>query len=214
LMTPHVAFDVRGTVPPFSPVLRNEDGAFGSMLRTCAPESYIAFLPQSVEHAPPNARAAEFDQVLRSVSRVHANSIIRDLAATFEPAPGVTDPAVRLSAFGRYLTSLGNMPPAEFDALVRYQIMLAVGRRIEALTRAVDQNSGLPEPWAEDCTAVVTEGLRALTEDALAICDMPGATPYERERRFQRLLHRFGRLIEAWPTLLEASRDIRVARPL
>jgi hypothetical protein len=55
LMTLHAAFDVRATIPPFSPVLRNEDGAFGNMLRTCAPESYIAFLPWSVEHAPPDA---------------------------------------------------------------------------------------------------------------------------------------------------------------
>ena len=69
LMTPHVAFDVRATIPPFSPVLRNEDGAFGAVLRTCAPESYIGFLPWSVEHAPPDARTADFDQALRSVGR-------------------------------------------------------------------------------------------------------------------------------------------------
>ena len=214
LMTPNVAFDVRGTIPPFSPVLRNEDGAFGSMLRMCAPESYIAFLPPSIEHAPPDARAADFDDVLRAVSRVHANSIIRDLAAAYEPSPGVTDPAVRLSAFGRYLTSLGNMPPADFDALVRHQIMFAVGRRLDVVTRAVEQNSGLPEPWAEDCAAVVTEGLRAVTQEALVVYDIPGATPYERERGFQRLLYRFGRLIEAWPTLLGAAKDLRVAESL
>jgi hypothetical protein len=214
LMTPHVAFDVRATIPPFSPVLRNEDGAFGSMLRTCSPESYIAFLPWSVEHAPPDARAADFDQSLRAVSRVHANSVIRDFAAAHEPAPGVTDPAVRLSAFGRYLTSLGNMQPADFAALVRYQITFAVGRRIEALTRAVDQNSGQPEPWADDCRAVITEGLRSLTEDEPVVADISGTTADERHRRFQRLLYRFGRVIDAWPTLLEAAKDQRVAEAL
>jgi hypothetical protein len=214
LMTAHVAFDVRATIPPFSPVLRNEDGAFGNMLRTCVPESFIAFLPWSVEHAPLDARPADFDQVLRSVSRVHANSIIRDLADAYDPTPGMVDPAVRLSAFGRYLTALGTMPPAEFDALVRYQIMVAVGRRIEALTRAVNQNSGQPERWAEDCAAVMTEGLRALTEDPLVVADIPGATPDERHRRFQRLLYRFGRVIDAWPALLQAAVDLRVAQPL
>jgi len=214
LMTPHVAFDVRATIPPFSPVLRNEDGAFGYVLRTCAPESYIAFLPWSVEHAPRDARAADFDHVLRSVGRVHANSIIRDLAHAYEPAPGVADPAMRLRAFGRYLAALGAMPPADFDALVRYQIVAAVGRRIEALTRVVDQNSGQPERWAEDCAAVMTEGLRVLTEDALVVADIPGATPDERHRRFQRLLYRFGRLIDAWPALLRAATDLRVAQPL
>jgi hypothetical protein len=126
----------------------------------------------------------------------------------------MADPAVRLSAFGRYLTALGTMPPAEFDALVRYQIMVAVGRRIEALTRAINQNSGQPERWAEDCAAVMTEGLRALTEDALVVADIPGATTEERHRRFQRLLYRFGRLTDAWPALLEAAVDLRVAQPL
>jgi hypothetical protein len=214
LMTPHAAFDVRATIPPFSPVLRNEDGAFGNMLRTCAPESYIAFLPWSVEHAPPDARTADFDHVLRSVSRVHANSIIRDLAEAHEPTPGMGDPAVRLSAFGRYLAALGAMPPADFDALVRYQIVAAVGRRIEALTRVLDQNSGQPERWAQDCAAVRTEGLRVLTGDTLVVADIPGATTDERHRRFQRLLYRFGRLTDAWPALLQAAVDLRVAQPL
>jgi hypothetical protein len=145
---------------------------------------------------------------------VHANSIVRDLAQAYEPSPGLVDPAVRLSAFGRYLAALGAMPPADFDALVRYQIVAAVGRRIEALTRVLDQNSGQPERWAEDCAAVRTEGLRVLTEDTLVVADIPGATTDERHRRFQRLLYRFGRLIDAWPALLEAAVDLRVAQPL
>jgi hypothetical protein len=214
LMSAHVAFDVRGTIPPFSPVLRNSDGALGAVLRTCVPDSYTTFLPWSVEHAPQDARTADFDQALRSVGRVQANSIIRDLAHAYEPAPGVTDPAMRLRAFGRYLAALGVMPPADFDAFVRYQIIASVGRRIEALTRAVDQNSGQPERWAEDCAAAMTEGLRVLAEDALVVSDIPGATPDERHRRFQRLLYRFGRLIDAWPALLEAAADLRVAQPL
>ena len=214
LMTPNVALDVRATIPPFPPVLRNEDGVFGAVLRTCAPESYIGFLPWAVEHAPPDARTADFDQVLRSVGRVQANGIIRDLARAYEPAPGVADPAMRLSAFGRYLSALGAMPPADFDALVRYQITAAVGRRIEGLTRTVDQNNGRPERWAEDCATVMTEGLRVLTEDELVVTDIPGATPDERHRRFQRLLLRYGRLLDAWPALLDAAKHLRVAEPL
>ena len=214
LMMPHVALDVRAMIPPFSPVLRNSDGAFGAVLRTCAPEYYMAFLPWSVEHAPEDARAADFDQALRTVGRAYANSIIRDLAHGYEPAPGVTDPAMRLRSFGRYLTALGAMLPADFDALVRYQIMATVGRRIEMLTRAIDLNGGQPEQWAEDCAAVTAEGLRVLTEDTLVVADIPGDTADERHRRFQRLLHRFGRVIDAWPALLEAAADMRVARPL
>jgi hypothetical protein len=213
-MGAHVAFDVRAIIPPFPPVLRNSDGVFGDLLRTCAPESYIAFLPWLVEHTPPEARAVDFDQALHSTVRVRASDIICDLARAYDPAPAVADPATRLRAFGRYLSSLGTMPPADFDGLVRYHIVAAVGRRIEGLTRAIDRNSGQPAQWAEDCAAVMTEGMRVLTQDALVVADIPGTTPDERHRRFQRLLYRFGRVIDAWPALLDAAADLRVARPL
>jgi hypothetical protein len=214
LMAPNGAIDVRTLIPPFCPVLRNEDGAFGSMLRACGPESFLAFLPWSVEHSPPDARSADWDHVVHSVARVHANSIIRDLAAGYEPTPGIADPAARLSAFGRYLNALGTMVADDFDAFVRNHIMVAVGRRIEALTRAVEHHGDRPDSWANDCAAVMEEGLRALTEDSLIVCDVPGSTSDERYRRFQRLLHRFGRLIDAWPALLNAAKDLRVAKPI
>jgi len=214
LMTPNVAFDVRGIIPPFPPVLRNEDGAFGKILRACAPESYIAYLPWAVEHIPAEVRAADFDQFRQSIARVHANTIILNLADSHELTPGVTDPAIRLSAFGRYLTAIGNMPAEEFDAFARHQIALAVSRRVEALTRSIDQFGGEPEEWAVDAAEIAREGMRALTEDELVVDDLPGATAQETQRRFQRQLYRFGRVVEAWPALLEAARDLRIARPL
>ena len=212
-MTPHAAFDLRDTIPPFPPVLRNADGAFGSVLRTCAPESYVAFLPLSVEHSPPEPRSSDFDQILRSMGSVRANDIIRDIAHAYDPSPGVSDSVVRLQAFARYLIALGTMPAADFDPLVRYHITAAVGRRIEQLTRVVDQESG-PPSWADDCAAAAAEGLRALTEKELVIADVPGATADERCRRFQRALHRYGRVMEAWPVLLDAAKDLRVAEPV
>jgi len=214
LMTPHTAFDVRGVLPPFPPVARNADGVFGSALRTCAPESYTAFLPWSVEHRPPEARTADFDEILKFVGRPRANDVLRDIVNGFEPTPGVTDPAARLSALGHYLIALGKMPPADFDTFVRHQIAATVGRRIDRLTQMVNYHGGQPERWAEDCAQAASEGLRALTEDVLIVPDMPGNSPEERSRRFQRAIHRYGRVIEAWPALLEASRDLRVARPL
>jgi hypothetical protein len=213
-MTAHVAFDVRDTIPPFSPALRNSDGVFGALLRTCAPESYVAFLPWRIEHIPPDPRPTDFDQIVRSVSRVRTNDIIRDLAHAHDPAPGVVDANVRLRAFGQYLAALGAMPAADFDGMLHYQIMTTIGRRIERLTRAVNQENGEPAQWAEDCAAVIAEGHRALTEDELVVADIPGATADERHRRFQRLLYRFGRVLDAWPALLDAATELRVAEPL
>jgi hypothetical protein len=213
-MTPHAAFDVRDTIPPFPPVLRNADGAFGSILRTCAPESYVAFLPWSVEHSPPETRPPDFDQVLRFVGSVRANDILRDLVHAYEPSPGVNDAEVRLRALGQYLIALGTMPATDFDAFLRQQIAATVGRRIDRLTRVVERESGQPVAWAQDCVAVATAGLRALTEDELVVADISGTTADERHRRFQRLLYRFGRLIDAWPALLEAAKGQRVGEPL
>jgi hypothetical protein len=213
-MGAHVAFDVRDTIPPFPPVLRNSDGVFGVLLRTCMPQSYLAFLPWLVEHAPPELRAADFEQVLRSIGRVRASDVIRDLAHAYEPAPGVTEPTVRLPAFGQYLIGLGAMPSDDFDAFIRHQIVARVGSRIEGLTRTVNRYDGQPDGWAKDCVDVAAEGLRSLTEDEIGIADTPGNTPMERTRHFQRLIDRFGRIIEAWPRLLAAAGGMRVARPL
>ena len=213
-MGAHVAFDVRDVIPPFPPVQRNSDGVFGALLRTCMPQFYLGFLPLLVEHAPPETRAADFEQVLRSIGRVRANDVISDLARGYEPAPGVTAPTVRLGAFGSYLIGLGDMAPGDFDAFIRYQIVARVGNRIEALTRAVDRYGGQPEAWAKDCVDVAAEGLRALTEDEIGVVDTLGETPTERSRDLQRLVGRFGRIIEAWPALLAAASDMRVAKPI
>jgi hypothetical protein len=213
-MGAHVALDARATLPPFPPVLRNSDGVFGALLRACAPESHIGFLPCLVEHNPPDVRPADFDRVVRSVASVRANDIIRDLATSFEPAPGVVDPAVRLGAFGKYLVALGAMPSGDFDALARYQITAAVGRRIDRLTRAVNRNDSQPEQWAKDCEIVVAEGIRALSEDELVVADTAAPAGDEGPRRFQRLVDRFGHVVEAWPALLESARNVRVSVPL
>jgi hypothetical protein len=58
------------------------------------------------------------------------------------------------------------------------------------------------------------EGLRTLTDEQLFVADLPGATPDEKNRRFQRAIHRYGRVIDAWPALLEAATELRVAEPL
>lgn len=213
-MGAHVGLDVRDTIPPFPPLFRNSDGVFGALLRTSAPESYVTFLPWLVEHAPPETRPADFEKIVRSVSRVRANDIIRNLAIMYEPAPGVNDPRKRLQAIGRYLIALGEMPAADFDSLVRSEIASIVGRRLERLTRAVADYDGRPEAWGEDCTRVINEGIRAVTEDELVVADVPGPTVEQRHRRFQRVIHRFGRVIEAWSALLGAARELRVARPV
>jgi hypothetical protein len=178
------------------------------------PQYYLAFLPWLVEHAPPETRAADFEQVLRSIGRVRANDVIRDLAHAYEPAPGVIEPTVRLRAFGQYLMGLGAMPAGDFDAFIRYQIVARVGNRIEGLTRAVNRYGGQPDGWAKDCVDAAAEGLRVLTEDEIGVADAPGETPIDRTRHFQRVIDRFGRIIEAWPALLATAGGMRVARPL
>jgi hypothetical protein len=213
-MASHAAFDVRTIVPPFSPVLRAEDAAFGAILRMCAPESYIAFLPFSVEHAPPAGRSASFEQVIRTVVRVGANEIIRDLALSHDLLPGVTDASRRLQAFGQYLSSLSAMTSADFDAFVRFQIMTSLGRRLDAFTRTVDLHGGQPEDWANDCAEAVAAGMRALTDAPVVVADIPAADAEDSFRKFQRLIGRFGRLLAAWPALLEAAADLRAAEPL
>jgi hypothetical protein len=213
-MGAHVALDVRGLIPPFPPVLRNSDGVFGSLLKTCFPEFCIAFLPWQVEHAPPEIRRLSFSDSVRSVAQVRANDLLIAIARLSDPAPGVSDSSIRLPALGRYLVGLGSSDARDFDTFIRQQIAGTIGRRIERLTRAVNSHGGEPSQWADDCATVIAEAERALTDDDLTVADVPAATPGESYRRFQRLVGRFGEVIEAWPTLLRESANLRVATPL
>ena len=68
--------DITKPVPPFFPVLRNEDGLFGSHLRLTAPDARLGFCPIALLHAPPDVRVNAADAKTRGAGRLSCVDLV------------------------------------------------------------------------------------------------------------------------------------------
>ncbi|HEV7559485.1 MAG TPA: hypothetical protein VGO00_28610, partial [Kofleriaceae bacterium] len=62
-MSTSLAIDHRELLPPFMPMLRDEDGVFGAMLAACCERAYVAHLPRAILHAATPGRSYDPDRI-------------------------------------------------------------------------------------------------------------------------------------------------------
>jgi hypothetical protein len=67
-MALNLGLDNRRLLPPFLPVMRNQDGVFAALMRACFPDSLFGFLPWTVVHEPPTPRPSLADGMRESVT--------------------------------------------------------------------------------------------------------------------------------------------------
>jgi hypothetical protein len=99
----NLGLDGGAVLPPFMPVLRNSDGIFGNVRRTCLPETAMAFLPYAVEHRPSSARRSSFESVLRDAGRVPLSVLLSWFIKTCDTGGKNVQPELRLDVLGRHL---------------------------------------------------------------------------------------------------------------
>ncbi len=207
-----IGLDNRFFLPPFFPVTRNEDGVFASVLAAIDPEAFFSHAPFVIEHDPPEKR----EQSLESIRNASPGPGIADLvimlvhsfAATFPVALSVVD---RTRALGRYLQTTGRLDPKEFEdfffPFVSRGKADSIGK-MEALLAEYDEK---PRAWADD----VRSGLEALREalssrETVLARDLgTGRTAEETLALTQRLIVLYGELLEAWPDIVEATRNLK-----
>ncbi len=210
LMASAVAVDARALLPPFMPVLRNEDGIFVETLRVCTPGALVGHLPWAARHEPPRARAFADDEVVESVSAFRAAEYVVRWTAQRSLGAGERDPEARLASLGRHFRTLGALPPGDLEDLMMdaqwrhlSDVAMVLERRLEA--------EELPEAMAEDverCLEHIVGHVGA--ERSPAPVDLAdGRTPAEAVALFGRLLADYGRLLEVWPLVLDATRSLR-----
>src|SRR5205823_224229 len=100
---------------------------------------------------------------------------------------------------------------ADFEELVRLVLTIQMSRLASQADKQLQQHSGQPAFWAADLRQLLAEVRRALPNpaytipyDLSAICGDEDARP-----RFQRLVGRFGELLQAWPAIVSAARELR-----
>jgi hypothetical protein len=153
------------------------------------------------------------DELDAEVGRLTTGQLVQGLIWTLGPAPDQADTAQRLQDVGAALRRLAILPANEFTKvltrLVRQMLASLATQWESSLARHAEQ----PAYWAADLRRLLdllrtrmTAADCAVPADLVAAAGAAQAMPL-----FQHLLAKFSQLLEAWPTLVEAARDLRSA---
>ncbi len=207
LMTTAAGFDNRSLLPPFMPVTRNEDGVFALTLRKCSETALFGTLPWVIPHVPPTGRAMLPD----AVTRLDFNDILVSCLSSLEPGFFKPEGADRFALMGRHIAELAGLPAREFRNFLLRIDWLRLSRGIQGLERQIAHFKGEPAWWAADVQKLIDQSRQALTGgDHIVPLDLSGGRDAAAAGALaQRLVARFGRLLEAWPALVAAARTLR-----
>jgi hypothetical protein len=199
------ALDLRGgLLPPFFPLMRNPDDVFGRMLAWIDPDVFLGLLPWTVAHEPPRARLADRAALGQPIGAALAPEVMMALLGQGAAAALLQGgPADRLAAMGAWFAALGRLPEAEFVAFVQGYL-----RRERAATLAWYEQAardgaaeGRGTEWEADIAAVI----RALRASFAA----GGPAGGEVHPSARPLIGDYGRLLAAWPDLVETARRLK-----
>jgi len=200
-----IGLDNTQPLPAFMPDCRNEDGVFASVLARISDHYYSVHLPFTLAHEPQETRsyAADKDTQLR------ISDLIIYCLTMWRPGPGDGDPIRRTSAMGRHLRALGELPASDFDEVANVLMCSRVCATIESLESLLIEDGYAPPHWAKDLMGRI-EALRRLTDRPgfFVPVDLPEDSNGPPQRRAQRMVARYGELLEWWPAIVERTRDL------
>jgi len=210
LMGTVLGIDNRNLLPPFMPVQRNEDGVFGFLLSVCFDHSFFGYLPWAILHAA-ESRKYSPNYMAHVADRILTDLIIFTLAAQ-PPRPGHLTGRERLMSLGTFLTEIGSLAQPEFEEFVQLQISLRLSQLLSSLEQTLKKYKGSPDFWARDLRAYIQTTQEALQrKDCIIAHDLrEGRTDEEVVRLSQQLVLGFGRLLQAWPDMMIAAKDLRI----
>jgi hypothetical protein len=201
------AFDNRGLLPPFFPVMRNSDGVYGQTLRATLDDACYAHLPYTLLHTPPEQRSYD-NEIKENVASFMSSfniviSCIRGLSAPDGQMRGTGDNIERL---GRHLTFIGSLPLAEFEEFVRLQLTRSLNAQATALERVLRIHRRSPAYWAKDVEQYLETLRKTLLKDRFIPINLArGRGAEEASLLIQRLVYKFGQLLCYWPAIIETS---------
>jgi hypothetical protein len=211
MMSMLYAVDNRGLLPPFLPVARAEDALFGLTVSRCLPDAFVAHQPWALVHQPLESRSFWGGELARSASGIDVAFLIASLIRSCPMPEWERDPSRNLKTLGAGLRDLGSGSPAAFQDIARREVLRHQSELMMRLQQRLDERRGQPEYWAAD----VRQLMRRMQECFL----QPESTvPLEllyhhdaarAQELAQRLVLMFGRLLEAWPDMVEAARTLR-----
>jgi hypothetical protein len=213
-MTTFFGFDNRLLLPPFFPVARNSDGIFGLMAQRTVEGSHVAFLPWVLLHAPREPRAFKGDEAWTGPDRVRMADILIASILVYESGEAgrvAGGYGAGLRRLGTYLRDLAQLKIDEFEAFVTSAQRLRNLTLAARLETRLSEYGASPAFWADDARKSI-DWLRrsAAGQNYIVPRDVGETGDVDGTRRLARqLVAQFGSLLEAWPTLVEATRHLR-----
>ncbi len=202
-MALNLGLDNRQLLPPFMPVHRNQDGVFAALVRACLGHGFFGFLPWVVLHKPPTRRPSSLIP-WRDAIRLRSGQVIQTVLRSIAFQPDPESPARNLRRLGIAVADLASLPQPEFDETVRLQVWAQMSRQASQLAAHLRQFGGQPDYWANDVRQLLAALAEELPNERYAIpSDLADG------EHFRRLVLKLGQLLQAWPDLVEAARDLR-----
>ena len=202
-MAMHLGLDNRFLLPPFMPVLRNEDGVWNLIRTICFPSSFSGHLPSILQHLPPEEREAPTLEDVVNFRGLRINDLMCQFIYFIAGNNGSIPDMVNLGAqFSQWAT----LSPAQFSELVEHIARQTQERIISQTLNLLDQASTSSTTWLESVTAYVNSSRRALNQPNFYIpIDLPSA--HDRMVLLQKLTVCYGELLQYWPAMWEHARS-------
>lgn len=203
--TANVGLDNRTGLPPFPPVGRGEDAAFGTLLLS-SPNSFLGHIPFALLHEAEGGRTYESDYQLRF------SEILRYLIASCANTSAISTTG-GVSWIGSQLKELARLKCEDFWHETRHRVRCQMQDSIEAAGRNYSPEcfGRLPEywrrqvgQWHRDSVDSVRDPLRLIPQELRNRYQLLDATT-----RTKDLIGMMGRLLYEWPDILAASETIR-----
>ena len=205
-----VALDARELLPPFFPIMRGEDLAFGSILRSCYQDALFAYVPHALAHRPWDERLGSMDRLWSAEPRPQATFVVDHLleaAAAAARLSAAGEPRLRLT--GRCLRELACLSSSDFLGLLNDRLLNARASSMARLQTLIDAAAGAPEYWVRDARRYLQHLLGALVSPERGIPqELTDRKPTEAVVSLQRLIGRYGALLEAWPEIYKAAKQL------
>ncbi len=201
-MTTHIGIDTRRLLPPFMPVMRNEDGVFGIVKTSCSPASFSAYLPGMLHHRPHIERTPlSFDQATR-FPNMRTNDLLSQLIYYARLEAG---DSLSLEMLGDHLVDLGSYTNESFKAYLLDKVITTLKHNIAYARWFVEQNSSANRAWQKSIETYI-DSMRQATENPMPglLTDLDGKM-YGRLNLFQDLAKQYGTLLKHWESIIECS---------
>jgi acyl carrier protein len=197
-------FDARRPLVPFLPVQRREDALFGWLATRADPELLAAHLPGLVLHDRQTGSPAP------TATREAVDLAMLVQAALADIGGLPSDAADRLQALGAGLQAACAQTPDDFDAWLRGAVEAQQARDFAEVEARLAAWPAERAYWAHDAeVALQMARRRASAPDAHLPLRLGGTDRTARLAKTRHLLDLFGRLTEAWPTLMREAAELR-----